>query len=32
VTFYFVEKVTMRFSKKHAANLTTPEPRPVTGD
>lgn len=32
VTFYFVEKVTMRFSKKHAANPTTPEPRPVTGD
>jgi HAE1 family hydrophobic/amphiphilic exporter-1 len=32
VTFYFVEKVTMRFSKKHAANLTTPEPRPATGD
>ena len=32
VTFYLVEKVTMRFSKKHAANLTTPEPRPATGD
>jgi HAE1 family hydrophobic/amphiphilic exporter-1 len=32
VTFYLVEKVTMRFSKKQAANLTTPEPRPATGD
>ena len=32
VTFYLVEKLTMRFSKKHAANLTTPEPRPATGD
>jgi hydrophobic/amphiphilic exporter-1 (mainly G- bacteria), HAE1 family len=32
VTFYLVEKVTMRFSKKHAANLATHEPRPVTGD
>ena len=30
VTFYLVEKVTMRFSKKHAADLTTPEP--ATGD
>jgi len=32
VTFYLVEKVTMRFSKKHAADLSTHEPRPVTGD
>jgi hydrophobic/amphiphilic exporter-1 (mainly G- bacteria), HAE1 family len=32
VTFYLVEKVTMRFSKKQAVNLTTPEPRPATGD
>jgi HAE1 family hydrophobic/amphiphilic exporter-1 len=32
VTFYLVEKVTMRFSKKHAADLLTHEPRPVTGD
>jgi HAE1 family hydrophobic/amphiphilic exporter-1 len=32
VTFYLVEKVTMRFSKKHADDLTTPEPRPATGD
>ena len=32
VTFYLVEKLTMRFSKKHAANLTTPEPRAATGD
>ncbi|HEY6247707.1 MAG TPA: multidrug efflux RND transporter permease subunit [Pyrinomonadaceae bacterium] len=32
VTFYLVEKLTMRFSKKHAANLATPEPRPATGD
>jgi HAE1 family hydrophobic/amphiphilic exporter-1 len=32
VTFYLVEKLTMRFSKKHAASLTTPEPRPATGD
>ena len=32
VTFYLVEKVTMRFRKKHAADLTTPEPRPATGD
>jgi HAE1 family hydrophobic/amphiphilic exporter-1 len=32
VTFYLVEKVTMRFSKKQAAKLTTPEPRPATGD
>ncbi|HEX6719462.1 MAG TPA: multidrug efflux RND transporter permease subunit [Pyrinomonadaceae bacterium] len=32
VTFYLVEKVTMRFSKKHGAELTTPEPRPATGD
>jgi len=32
VTFYFVEKATMRFSKKHAANVTRREPRPVTGD
>jgi HAE1 family hydrophobic/amphiphilic exporter-1 len=32
VTFYLVEKLTMRFSKKHAANVTTPEPRPATGD
>ncbi len=31
VTFYLVEKVTMRFSGKHAADLTTHEPRPVTG-
>ena len=29
VTFYLVEKVTMRFSKKHAA--TTHEPQPATG-
>jgi HAE1 family hydrophobic/amphiphilic exporter-1 len=32
VTFYLVEKLTMRFGKKHAANLTTPEPRAATGD
>jgi HAE1 family hydrophobic/amphiphilic exporter-1 len=32
VTFYLVEKVTLRFNKKHAADLTTHEPRPVTGD
>src|ERR1044071_4988304 len=32
VTFYLVEKVTMRFSKKHAADLATHEPRPATGD
>jgi len=32
VTFYLVEKLTMRFSKKHAANLATPEQRPATGD
>ncbi len=32
VSFYLVEKVTMRFSKKHAADLSTHEPRPVTGD
>jgi HAE1 family hydrophobic/amphiphilic exporter-1 len=32
VTFYLVEKVTMRFSSKHAAELTTQEPRPATGD
>jgi len=32
VTFYLVEKVTMRFSKKDAANLATHEPRPATGD
>ncbi len=32
VTFYLVEKLTMRFSKKHAPNLATPEPRPATGD
>src|ERR1051325_4523573 len=32
VTFYLVEKLTMRFSKKRAANLATPEPRPATGD
>ena len=32
VTFYLVEKVTMRFSKKDAVGLTTHEPRPATGD
>lgn len=32
VTFYFVEKVTMRFSKKDDTNVTRREPRPVTGD
>ena len=32
VTFYLVEKVTMRFSKKHAANITTDAPQPATGD
>jgi len=32
VTFYLVEKVTMRFSKKHEADLSTHEPRPATGD
>src|SRR5215470_6648855 len=32
VTFYLVEKVMMKFGKKHAADLTTNEPRPVTGD
>ena len=32
VTFYLVEKVTMRFSSKHAANFETQTPRPTTGD
>jgi multidrug efflux pump len=32
VTFYLVQKVTMRFSKKLATKLATHEPRPVTGD
>jgi len=32
VTFYLVEKLTMRFSRKLAAGTTTPEPRSVTGD
>jgi HAE1 family hydrophobic/amphiphilic exporter-1 len=32
VTFYLVEKLTMRFSKKHPVNLAPPEPRPATGD
>jgi HAE1 family hydrophobic/amphiphilic exporter-1 len=30
VTFYLVEKFTMRFSRKHAAEITAPEP--ATGD
>ncbi len=32
VTFYLVEKVTMRFSKQHAPDLSQHEPRPATGD
>ena len=32
VTFYLVEKLTMRFSGKPAAQTTTPEPHGVTGD
>src|SRR5689334_1905978 len=32
VTFYLVEKLTMRFSKTHAPKLSTQEPRPATGD
>jgi len=32
VTFYLVEKITMRFSSRHPANLETHEPRPTAGD
>jgi HAE1 family hydrophobic/amphiphilic exporter-1 len=32
VTFYLVEKFTMRFSKGHAPETTTPEPEPAAGD
>jgi HAE1 family hydrophobic/amphiphilic exporter-1 len=32
VTFYLVEKLTMRFSRKLTAEVTTPEPHGVTGD
>jgi HAE1 family hydrophobic/amphiphilic exporter-1 len=32
VSFYLVEKFTMRFSRKHAAGITAPEPGSVTGD
>ena len=32
VTFYLVEKITMRFNSKHPANLETHDPRPTAGD
>ncbi|HEX6719206.1 MAG TPA: efflux RND transporter permease subunit, partial [Pyrinomonadaceae bacterium] len=31
-TFYLVEKVTRKFSRKRGTELITPEPRPATGD
>jgi HAE1 family hydrophobic/amphiphilic exporter-1 len=32
VTFYLVEKVTRKLSRKRGTKLMTPEPRPATGD
>lgn len=32
VTFYLVEKVTRKLSRKRRTKLVTPEPRPATGD
>jgi len=32
VSFYLVEKFTMRFSRKHTAGIAAPEPDAVTGD
>ena len=32
VTFYLVEKFTMRFSKKHAPDITSATPEPAAGD
>jgi HAE1 family hydrophobic/amphiphilic exporter-1 len=32
VTFYLVEKLTMRFGKAHTPGITTPTPGPEAGD
>ena len=32
VTFYLVEKLTMRFGRKHAPEIMSPAPEPATGD
>jgi HAE1 family hydrophobic/amphiphilic exporter-1 len=32
VTFYLVERVTMRFSKAHPGGITPSVPEPATGD
>ena len=32
VTFYLVEKLTMRFGKAHTPEITTPTPGPEAGD
>src|SRR5882724_6631863 len=32
VTFYLVEKFTMRFSRKHTPEISSPTPEPATGD
>jgi len=32
LSFYLVEKITMRFSKSHAADITLPKPKPSAGD
>jgi hypothetical protein len=32
VSFYLVEKFTMRFSKAHAAEIRLPKPEPSEGD